>query len=164
MRLHLINSIASSLLSNGLRTRIYRKLGMNTQSLLSEGCHFSSPNLKNIVIGKGSFLNYGIDFDNGAEIRIGDNCDIAMHVKFVTSTHQIGPSGKRAGWGCVRKPITVGDGCWIGAGAMILPGVEIAPGTVIGAGAIVAGDCEPDSLYVGFAARKIKDLPVGSKK
>jgi len=43
---------------------------------------------------------------------------------------------------------------------MAPPGVSIAPGGVIGAGAVAASDTEPDGLYVGVPARRIKDLPV----
>lgn len=157
--MHLINEIASSqVFTDEQRTEIYRKMGLKTQSFIAHRCYFSFPQLGNVIIGKDTQINYAVEFDNGAEIRIGDRCDIAMHVKFITATHNIGPSHKRAGWGCIRKPIVVGDGCWIGAGAMILPGVTIAAGSVIGAGSIVAADCEGDAVYVGVAARKIKDL------
>ncbi len=32
------------------------------------------------------------------------------------------------------EPVTIGDGCWVGAFARLGPGTEVAPGTVIGAG------------------------------
>ncbi len=35
------------------------------------------------------------------------------------------------------EPITIEDGCWIGANATILPGVHLGPGTIVGAGAVV---------------------------
>lgn len=53
---------------------------------------------------------------------------------------------------------TVGDGCWIGANATILPGVTVAPGCVIAAGAVVTKDTEPDGLYAGVPARRVRDL------
>jgi len=42
---------------------------------------------------------------------------------------------------------------------MVLPGVTIGRGTVVGAGAVVIKDCDPNSLYVGNPARKVKQLP-----
>jgi maltose O-acetyltransferase len=82
---------------------------------------------------------------------------VAMRVLFTTSTHEIGDSQRRAGE-LVRKPIEVGKGCWIGAGAVILPGIVIGDGCVIGAGAVVNRDCDPNGLYVGVPARRIREL------
>ncbi|MCR4913326.1 MAG: acyltransferase [Lactobacillus sp.] len=55
-------------------------------------------------------------------------------------------------------PVKIDDGCWIGANVTILPGVHIGKGCVIGAGAVVNKDCEPNGVYVGVPAKRIKDL------
>ena len=55
-------------------------------------------------------------------------------------------------------PVSIGDGVWIGAGATVLAGVSIGDGCVIAAGAVVATDCEPNGLYGGIPARRIRDL------
>ena len=68
-----------------------------------------------------------------------------------------GSHEKRAG-NSVFKPITVGSGCWIGADVTLLPGIRIADGCVIGAGAVVTKNTEPDGLYAGNPAHRIKDL------
>nr|WP_243895920.1 acyltransferase [Paenibacillus sp. F411] len=76
---------------------------------------------------------------------------------FCTDTHEIGTSDERGG---ERKllPIKVDDGCWIGARVTILPGVTVGQGCIIAAGAVVTKDCEPNGLYAGVPARRIKDL------
>ncbi|WP_247602466.1 DapH/DapD/GlmU-related protein [Gordonia rubripertincta] len=58
-----------------------------------------------------------------------------------------------------RRPIVVGDYCWIGAGAIILPGVVVGEGCIISAGAVVIRDCEPNGLYAGVPAIRKRDLP-----
>jgi maltose O-acetyltransferase len=50
------------------------------------------------------------------------------------------------------------DGCWIGAGATILPGVTVRAGCIVASGAIVTKDCEPNGLYAGNPARRIREL------
>jgi len=54
--------------------------------------------------------------------------------------------------------INIGKGCWICANVLILPGVTIGEGTVVAAGAVVTSDLEPDCLYAGVPALKIKQL------
>jgi acetyltransferase-like isoleucine patch superfamily enzyme len=41
---------------------------------------------------------------------------------------------------------------------MIMPGVEVGPGCVVAAGAVVIKDCEPNGLYAGVPAKRVRDL------
>jgi maltose O-acetyltransferase len=116
------------------------------------GCHFGG---KDIRMGVGTFVNRGVLFDGTAPITLGRQVAVGHGVKFITSTHDIGPEDVR------NMPITVGDGSWIGAGAIVLPGVTVGPGCIVGAGAVVTRDCEPNGLYAGNPARRVRDLPVG---
>jgi maltose O-acetyltransferase len=113
-------------------------------------------------VGDGVFINSGVVFDARAHIELGRNVAIGPSALFVTSSHLIGPSRQRAGEGGapVFAPITVEEGCWIGAGAVILGGVTIGRGCVIGAGAVVNEDCESNGLYVGVPARRRQDLEI----
>ena len=92
-----------------------------------------------------------------AKIVIGDNVYLACNVSVITSTHEIGPTDKRCGRS-VEKDITIGNGSWIGCNATILSGVTIGDGCVIGAGSLVNKDCEPNSLYVGVPAKKVRSF------
>ena len=92
-----------------------------------------------------------------AIITIGENSWIGCNVSFVCITHEIDKREKRAGKP-IFKPIKVGNGCWIGADVTILPGVSIADGCIVGAGAVVTRSTQPDGLYAGNPAKRIKDL------
>lgn len=152
----LVNTIAASKLTPArLRYALYRIYGINTKShALYPEIYFGG---KNVTIDAGTFINNRCFFDTTADIVIGENCSIAMDVLFCTSTHEIGPSHKRAGK-VYGKSIHVGNGVWIGACARILPGVTIGDGCIIAAGSVVNGDCEPNCLYGGVPAVKIKTL------
>ena len=56
------------------------------------------------------------------------------------------------------KGPTIKDGACIGASAIILPGVTVAEGSLIGSGAVVTRDTEPNTVYIGNPARKLKKV------
>jgi acetyltransferase-like isoleucine patch superfamily enzyme len=55
-----------------------------------------------------------------------------------------------------RKPVTIGEDCWIGMGVCILPGVTIGDRVIIGAGSVVAKDIPSDVIAVGNPCQPIK--------
>jgi acetyltransferase-like isoleucine patch superfamily enzyme len=80
------------------------------------------------------------------------------HVVLVTAEHEVGPAARRAGDKRPR-PITIEDGCWIGARTTILPGVRIGASSVVAAGSLVAADVPPCKVVGGVPARVLKSLP-----
>ena len=147
--------IASIFCPKPLRWRALRAYGLDVQPCsISPGVWFGS---SRVAIGRHSFINIGCVFNTSAPVSIGARCDIAMQVLFATSSHEIGGHTRRAGEP-TAAPITVHDGCWIGARSVILPGVTIGEGAVIAAGSVVTRDCDADSLYGGVPARKLKQL------
>jgi maltose O-acetyltransferase len=138
-----------------LRWRLLRLLGLSVErSRLYAGGFYGG---RKIAIGEGSILNHDVFMDASAQITIGRNCLLGMGIRIVTSAHEVGPPERRGGRG-TPLPVVIGDGTWVGAGAMILAGVTVGRGCVIAAGAVVTRDCEPNSVYAGVPARKIKDL------
>jgi len=112
-----------------------------------------------IEIGENTWVGPRCRFysDQSVTITIGKNCDIAPEVVFVVGSHEVGDESRRAGAGYC-KPITVGDGCWIGARVTIHGGVTIGCGAVIGAGALVLDDVPANTLVVGVPAKVKKCL------
>lgn len=154
----LLYTASAGMLPHRFRGNILRHAGVVVGSnvLLMAGSRFES---HRVVFGDNVFVNSGCYFDAQAPIRIGDETRIGDNVRFITSTHEVGPSKRRAGAGR-SAAITIGSGVWIGSGAVILPGVTTGNGCIIGAGAVVTKDCEADSLYVGvpaFLKRSLSD-------
>jgi maltose O-acetyltransferase len=114
-----------------------------------------------LTLGDRTFINYGCFFDLGAETTLGDRCSVGYEVMFVTCSHEIGDSSQRAGQ-ARNRPITIGDGVWIGARSVILPGVTVGNGAIIGAGSVVDRDCEANGIYAGVPARLVRKLEAAS--
>lgn len=151
--------LASPLVPRIVRACLLRAIGMQLATYnVYPGCVFGSTKLR---VGRRTLIGYGVQFDNGALIELGDNVGVGMRATFVTSAHDVGPSECRADERLEFKSITVGSGAWIGAGALILGGITIGEGCVIAAGSVVTKDCAPNTMYGGVPARPIgKELPV----
>jgi maltose O-acetyltransferase len=156
----LINGLAmSGFIPLPFRNAILRVLGLDIgpRATLLAGTWFGSTRVR---VGLGSFIGRGCYLDALEWITIGERCDLGAEVALITSSHEIAEPTRRAGKS-IRKPITIGDGAWIGARAMIMPGVAVGAGAVIAAGSLVTRDCEPNSLYVGSPARLVRSLGEG---
>lgn len=138
-----------------IRALIYRIMGNKIKTIqINAGCYIGGNKLS---IGKGTFVSYHCFFDLSDKIIIGNSVNIAMRCTFITSSHETGDYTRRAG-NATHRPITIGDGCWIGGNVTVLPGVNIGNGTIIAAGAVVTKDCDSNSVYAGVPAKKIKRL------
>src|SRR4029077_17999239 len=51
------------------------------------------------------------------------------------------------------RPVTIGDGVWIGRQCLIFPGVKVGEGSVISAGSVVRGHVPPYSVVSGNPAK-----------
>lgn len=144
-----------------LQMRFYRWAGMKigNQVIIKTGFYTDRP--ERVTIGDNSFLNNFCHFffgnNSDADIKVGNNVYFAPNVSLLTATHAIGNETQRAGI-TIHKSVVIEDGVWIGAGATILPGVKIARGGVIGAGSVVTKSTEPNALYYGVPAKKIREL------
>jgi len=139
------------------RKRLYRRLGLRISAQAHDigfGCYFHS---SEVWVGARTFINDFCYFENIAPVTIGEDVAIGMQTSILTSTHEMSVSSGRSGdWGVL--PVTIEDGCWIGARALILPGVTVHRGVVVAAGSVVTGDCEANHLYGGVPARVVRRL------
>jgi maltose O-acetyltransferase len=113
-------------------------------------------------VGGLCWFNVGCFFDLGAPVTVGHNVSFGQQVMVLTSSHVIGPSGRRAA-GLVYKPVTIGSGAWLGARCTILPGVSIGDGAIVAAGAVVHQDVPANVLVAGVPARIVRSLRVATR-
>ncbi len=157
LRMALINAVAGShLVHFRLRTLLYRAAGVdvNVRNQIRPGVVLRTTKLR---VGRRSTINYNCVIDNRELVSIGENVGIGIGVQLITSSHDLGDRGARAGQG-ILQPIIVEDGVWIGSAAVILAGVTIGRGAVVAAGAVVTKDVPANTLVGGVPARVLRDL------
>lgn len=95
-------------------------------------------------------------------VRIGREVLIASRVHITDHDHRIDDPRlpPRRSRELVTRPVTIGDGAWLGEGCVILKGVTIGNRAVIGANAVVTRDVPPGAVMAGVPAKLIRILPV----
>lgn len=153
-----INVVCSAYwLPHRLRIVLMNRAGVavGEGTLVKPRCYFGSPGP--ITIGARSYISYRCDFDGTGPVAIGDGVYIAAGASVGTCTHDIGGPEKRAGHQHADG-VRVGDGSWVGMNSTILPGVTIGSGCVVAAGSVVTHDTEPNCLYAGVPAKRVREL------
>ncbi len=87
-----------------------------------------------------------------ATVRIGSNVCLSQRAYLCTGSHDF----SKTTFDLITQPITIGDGCWIGANAFVGPGVTMGDGSRCLAGAVVVKDVGTGSTVGGVPARPIR--------
>lgn len=116
----------------------------------------------NIHVGDHFYANYDCVMLDGAPITIGDNVLFGPKVGLYTSNHLFDATERKLG-GCIAKPITVGNRCWLAANVTVLPGVTIGDDTVIGAGSVVTHDIPANVIVAGNPCQVLRPITAADK-
>lgn len=154
---------SSAIVTQPLKAPIYRLVGfkIGKRPYINNGLGL----VGKISIGSLCVFGRGCYLDGTGGIVIGDRVHFSPFCCIFSNNHHIMPSvfrrDRKDNW---HQPVEIKRGCWIGAGVKILPNVIIEEGCVIGAGSVVNKSTEPNALYAGVPAKKIRDLPVETLK
>ena len=116
--------------------------------LLGEGMKMG----KNSSVGAFSYIGCAGYISIGNYVMMGPRCTMIAENHCFSDVNEI-----MQRQGVVRKGITVEDNVWIGANVTILDGVVIKSGCIIAAGAVVTKSTEPNGIYAGIPAKRIKE-------
>ena len=120
--------------------------------------------LENLSIGDGTSIPKGSTFYcTKAPLTIGKKVIFGPKPTIITGDHRIDIQGKYIiditddeKLPENDQPVTIEDGCWIGANVTILKGVTIGHDSVVAAGSVVTKSCEPYSIIGGVPAKLIR--------
>lgn len=138
--------------------------------IIGDGCRIGS--FSRVVIST-TFNNLGEYIHLGHHVAIGDYSSLGgsggLTIGANTITGQyfsVHPENHRFDdfsrpirlQGTERRPVRIGENCWLGAKVTVVAGVTIGNNCVIGAGSLVTKDVPDNSIAVGNPARVIRSL------
>jgi acetyltransferase-like isoleucine patch superfamily enzyme len=104
------------------------------------------------VIGRGSHIVAH------QSVTIGDDVWTGPYVYITDQNHGYAdpdtPIGRQFP---VNRPVSIGNGSWLGAGAIILPGSSIGRNVVVAAGSVVRGAVPDQCVVAGVPAKVIRE-------
>ncbi|KAA8434442.1 sugar O-acetyltransferase [Weissella paramesenteroides] len=112
---------------------------------------------RNIHVGDYFYANYDAVILDGAKVTIGNHVLFGPKVGLYTSNHSFDAHEREIG-GCIAKPITIGNRCWLAANVTVLPGVTIGDDVIIGAGSVVTHDIPNNVVAAGNPCRILRKI------
>ena len=103
-------------------------------------------------------------------IEIGDDCTISFDVVVLIHDYSINNAFRAAGieeaerHRVIKRPVKIGNNCFIGARAVIMPGAVLGDNCIVGSGAVVRGRIPAGSIVSGNPATVIADVEGFAKK
>lgn len=109
-----------------------------------------------VKVGNYTYIGPWVKIYGRGGLNIGDNVMIAPEVLIQTSMHRY-HDASMVPYDNIEllRPVTVGNGVWLGQRCILMPGVEIAEGCIVAAGAVVTKSCSTGEIVGGNPARVI---------
>lgn len=112
-----------------------------------------------VRIGDRCLIGHGSGIVGHLLIEIGDDVWTGHHVYITDQNHGYeDPTRPISVQAQPERPVSIGDGSWLGHGTVVLPGARIGRHVVIGANSVVTGDIPDFSIAAGAPATVIRRL------
>lgn len=148
-----INSEEDVIKKEGLIRELFGTAGKSPEVSPNFRCEFG----RNIHVGDYFYANYDCVILDGAKVNIGDRVLFGPKVGLYTANHMFDAYEREIG-GCVAKPISIGNRCWLAANVSVLPGVTIGDDVIIGAGSVVTHDIPSNVIAAGNPCKVIRPI------
>ena len=117
-----------------------------------------------LVLGDGAIIATGANLRAaGGMIRIGAGSGIGQHSVVVAANHRAirGVPFFHTPWDETKTGVTVGSNVWVAANCVLLPGITIGDNSLIAAGSVVNRSVQPNEIWGGVPARRVRQVPDG---
>lgn len=155
----LIMFLVNNLFAGAYLFEVKRKLLNGNGYSLGEGTKVVGPVYSpgKLKTGRNCWLGRNLTIHGTGSVEIGDNCNIAPDVTFLTggqaTDSQEGEAAEEQ-----SPSICVEEGCWIGTGAILCQNVTISKGCMVIPAACVMKNVPENTLVGGVPARIMKKL------
>lgn len=105
-----------------------------------------------LTIGDDCWLGERVWIDNLERVTIGNDVCLSQDALIITGNHDY----RSPSMAYRNAPVTIGDGCWIGARATVGPGVTVHSGAVVALSAVLTHDAQADTVYEGNPAVAVR--------
>lgn len=141
---------------HGWRRLILRMFGarVGAQARIYASVRIWSP--RNLEIGTGALVGPRVWLYNQGRIEIGAHAVISQDASICASTHDVDSPD----FALQKRPVSIGNGCWVGAEAFVGPGVTMATASVLGARAALFEDAAARTIYRGNPASALRSRRV----
>jgi acetyltransferase-like isoleucine patch superfamily enzyme len=113
-----------------------------------------------IRIGDRCLFGKGTGIVGHLEISIGDDVWTGHHVYITDQNHGYLDVDRPVSQQLMpERPVSIGDGSWLGHGTVVLPGARIGRHVVVGANSVVTGELPDYTVAAGVPARVIRTIP-----
>jgi acetyltransferase-like isoleucine patch superfamily enzyme len=109
-----------------------------------------------VTVGNYTYIGPWVKIYGRGGLNIGDNVMIAPEVLIQTSMHRY-HDASMVPYDNIEllRPVSVGNGVWLGQRCILMPGVEVGEGCIVAAGAVVTKSCNSGEIIGGNPARVI---------
>lgn len=108
----------------------------------------------NITLGDDVFFNHDVIIEDYAPVTFGNDINVAPRV----GIYPLAPVTPGNPYVVSAKPVTIGNGVWLGGSVTITGGVTIGDNTIVAAGSVVRSDLPANVIAAGNPARVIRRL------
>jgi len=138
-----------------LAKRVFRKCGDNFKAFHHVKLSFGY----NLEVGDNVVVHRHVLLDDRGGISLRDGASVSDFANVYSHSHDL-VEGQE-----ITTPETIiGAGVRVTYHATVMSGVHLAEGSMLGAFAVATRDTEPNGIYAGIPAKKIKDKPVASRQ
>jgi acetyltransferase-like isoleucine patch superfamily enzyme len=119
-----------------------------------------------LVIEAGASIGMGATIAAAREVVLGEHVMLARNVYIADHGHAFEDVQTPSMLQGIRdvRPVSIGDGVWLGQNVCVLPGVRIGRHSVIGANSVVTRDVPDFCVAVGMPARVVKRYNAATKE
>src|SRR5262245_45253152 len=111
--------------------------------------------LEHLHVGSDVYIAPGVTLICLDQLTLGDRVLISPNVVITNGNHVFKDGGYAVSENVV-KPVSIGDGSWIGSNSTIVAGVKIGKGVLVAANAAVIRDVPDYDVVGGVPARSLK--------